>query len=235
VWLTVLLSRTTICVSAAVLRDISWMPLVRSKCVIIHNGISCGELLSKEEARSALAPRTVARYWIGMISELHPTKRIDDALRAFALLAKRHPESALIIIGEGELRSELEQLIRDLQMTRRIILLGAVIDAARYLRAFDLFLHSSLSEALPYAPLEAGCASLPVVATKVGGIPEIIPDEDHGLLVPPQMPEALATAMESLMSEPQRAAEMGARLHARIRQSFSKEAMVARTLALYTP
>lgn len=233
VWLTILLSHKTICVSKAVMRDVAWMPLVRAKCVLIYNGIACGDPLVREAARKKLAPSTVARYWIGMLSELHPTKRIDDAIRAFAMIAKRHPEAALIIVGDGELRHELEWLIRDLQMSRRIILLGKVEDARLYLRAFDLFLHSSRSEAMPYAPLEAGCASLPVVATSVGGIPEIIPDDDHGLLVPPENPEALAQAMETLMQDPQRAAELGARLHARVQNTFSQERMFSETISLY--
>ncbi|OGG67824.1 hypothetical protein A3E99_01530 [Candidatus Kaiserbacteria bacterium RIFCSPHIGHO2_12_FULL_54_16] len=232
-WLTMLLSHRTICVSNAVLRDVAWMPFVRSKCIVIYNGVPCDDMLTREAARAALVPHTVARYWIGMLSELHPTKHVDDALRAFAAIAERHPEAALVIISDGELRFELEQLILDLHMGRRIILLGTIADARRYLCAFDLFVHASISEAFGYAILEAGCAKLPVVATRVGGIPEIIPDDDHGLLVPPRNPEALAGAIESLMRDPHRAAELGAHLHARIQNSFSKQKMITETLELY--
>ena len=101
------------------------------------------------------------------------------------------------------------------------------------MKAFDLFVHTSQSEALGYAILEAGCASLPVVATRIGGIPEIIADDDHGLLVPPREPAALAAAMESLMQDPVQAAELGARLHARVLTSFSKDRMIKTTLAHY--
>ena len=234
VWLTILLSHKTICVSNAVFNDVAWMPFIRSKCIVIYNGVACEKLLTKEAARKSLAPPVVAKYWIGMLSELHPTKRVDDAIFAFALIAERHPEAALIVLGEGERRHELEQRIRDLHMSKRVILLGTVTDARHYLRAFDLFVHASASEALGLGILEAGCASLPVVATKVGGIPEIIPDNDHGLLVPPREPRALAEAMETLMDDPRRAAELGARLRARVTQIFKKEKMLSQTLALYS-
>ena len=233
VWLTVLLSSRTICVSEAILRDIIWMPFVRSRCVVIRNGISCSELLSREEARATLAPRGVGRYWVGMLSELIPTKCVADAIRAFALIVQKHPEAILVVLGEGRERGALEKLISELRLRDHVSLPGFRSDAPSLLKAFDLFVHASISESLGYAILEAGCASLPVVATKVGGIPEIIPDDDHGLLVPPRDPRALATAIESLMFDRQRAAELGARLHARVQNSFSKQRMISQTLALY--
>lgn len=234
VWLTIFLSHQTICVSNAVRRDVAWMPGVRKKLIVIHNGIACGTLFSREAARSELAPHTVGKYWIGMLSEFHPTKRVDDAIAAFALLCEHHPEAVLLIMGDGEERYRLEQCIRDFHLGRCVLLMGHVEDASRYLRAFDLFVHASLTEALGLAILEAGCASLPVVATRVGGIPEIIPDDDHGLLVPPRNPEAIAAAIESLMSNPQRAAKFGAHLRTRVQYFFSKEQMLSKTFALYT-
>ena len=232
-WLTILLSHRTICVSNAILRDVAWMPFAHSKCTVVYNGVSCDDLFSREAARATLAPHTVAHYWVGMLSELHPTKRVGDAIRAFAAIAERHPEAVLFIISDGELRAELEQLIRDLHLNRRVVLLGAVTDARRYLRAFDIFVHVSISEALGLAILEAGCASLPVIATRVGGVPEIISDDSCGVLVPPRDHEALAAAIETLMDEPLRAADLGARLRARVQASFSKQAMLSETLALY--
>jgi glycosyltransferase involved in cell wall biosynthesis len=169
-----------------------------------------------------------------MISELHPTKRIDDAIRAFAYIAERHPDAILLVIGEeGAERESLERLIRNEQLEDRVFLRGRVPDARAYLKAFDLFVHSSQSEALALAILEAGYASLPVVATRVGGIPEIIEDQEHGLLVPARNPEKLSEAMESLMVDPARAAKLGTRLHDRVTSYFSTERMVSETLSLY--
>lgn len=232
-WLTIVLSHATICVSEAVRRDVAWMPGTRGKLVLIHNGVTCSTLMSQHEARIALAPQATATYWIGMLSELHPTKRVDDAIRAFASVTANHPETGLFIISDGTERPKLEQLIRDLQLERRVMLLGIVKDAARYFSAFDMFVHASQSEALALAILEAGCASLPTVATRVGGIPEIIEDARSGILVRAHDPASLAQAIENLYGSPEKARALGTALHTRVQTYFSKERMLAQTFALY--
>ena len=232
-WLTVLLSHTTICVSGAMQRSARWMPFVRRKLVIIHNGIDCPDFLSREAARAELAPPSVGKYWLGMISELHPTKRVEDAIRAVKLLVEKHADLSLVVIGEGPLRADLEDLIRDLGLGRHVYLAGFHDAAGRLLKAFDLFVHASMSESFGYVIAEAGCAALPVVATNVGGIPEIIPDNAHGLLVPSKDPEALAAGIEAFMKDPMHALEAAARLHARVATHFSKAEMVRKTLERY--
>ncbi len=232
-WLTIILSHTTICVSNAIRRDIAWMPFIKEKLVVIHNGVACDPLLPRDEARKALSPFTESTYWIGMLSELHPTKRVDDAIRAFAPIARRHPDTGLFIISDGKERKRLEQLIQELHLEKRVSLLGHVPNAPRYLGAFDMFVHSSQSEALALAILEAGCAALPTVATRVGGIPEIIEDGRDGLLVPARNPEALAHAIETLYTDPEKARSFGTALHSRVERDFTKKRMVDETLALY--
>ncbi len=227
------LSHKTICVSHAVERDISLAPFTRRKLTVIYNGIDCAPLLSREEARASLSPRVVGKYWLGMISELHPTKQVGVAIRAMERVAQAHPEAILVVIGEGEERGALEYLVRERSLENHVFLVGFRPDAARLLGAFDLFVHASRSEAFAYAVLEAGCASLPVVASRVGGIPEAIPDDAHGLLVPSADPSALALGIEALMKDPGRAHEMGARLHARVTSVFSRDRMVRDTLACY--
>jgi len=232
-WFTMLLAHQTIAVSQAIGRDVYGWPGIGNRLIVIPNGIECPLMHSREEARVALAPRGIGHYWIGMVSELNQTKRVQDAIRAFSIIVPTHPEAILIVIGEGRERRALEDLIRELHLGRHVSLVGFRENASSLLKAFDLFLHTSSSEALGYAILEAGCATLPVVATRVGGIPEVIPDDYHGLLIPTYNPEALATAIESLMCDPRRAAELGARLHARVQNSFSKQKMISETLALY--
>ena len=180
--------------SEAILRDVAWMPFVRNKCIVIRNGIECSPLLSREEARATLAPHAVGKYWVGMVGELSSTKRVADAIRAFSIIVPKHPGTTLVVLGEGREREALEKLVRELHLRDHVSLPGFRGDAPSLLKAFDLFIHTSSSEALGYAILEAGCAALPVVATKVGGIPEIIPDADHGLLVPARDPAMLPPA-----------------------------------------
>ncbi len=229
----VLFSDTVLCVSNATRRAIAWIPFSHRKLIVVHNGISCPPLLPRETARAAIAPRAVGRYWIGMASELHPTKRVEDAIRAMKIIAAARPDALLVVLGEGQEREKLVRLIGDLGLRERVALVGFKPDAAMLMSAFDLFLHSSQSEAFAYALLEAGCASLPVVATRAGGIPEIIPDDDHGILVPPHTPEALAAAVLALMDDPRRAHELAARLHARVTTEFTMARMRDATLAAY--
>ena len=232
-WVTILLSHKTICVSEAVKNDIAWMPFTKGKLVVVHNGVACEPLLSREEARSVLNRNSTASYWIGMISELHPTKRVADAIRAFASIQSEYPEAGLFIMGEGKERLKLEELIQTLHLEGYVSLLGHVADAPKYLHALDLFIHTSQSEALALAILEAGCASLPVIATRVGGIPEIIEDGRDGLLVPARNPKALADAIQALLTSREEAAKFGKALHARILRDFAKKRMIIETLAQY--
>ena len=230
---TVLLSHKTICVSEAVRRDIRGFPFTGKKLVVIRNGIACTAPSPRDEARGAILPGHTHDYWIGMVSELHTTKRVGDGVRAFAKIKDEFPGAIFVGIGEGEERGELERLIAELGVKDRAFLPGFVHDVRTKLSAFDLFVHTSRSEALAYAILEAGCASLPVISTDVGGIPEIIKDGEHGLLVPPFQPDAVAEKLRAMLKDPEQAGRMGNALRARIEGSFSLSRMVSETLALY--
>jgi glycosyltransferase involved in cell wall biosynthesis len=122
-------------------------------------------------------------------------KGIDVLLRAFATLAGRRPELTLDLVGEGPLTPELEQLAHELGLGERVRFLGSVEPAgvAEVLRSSHVFVLSSRNENLPVALLEALCCGLPVVATNVGGVPEVVTDE--GVLTQPDDPEGLAEAI----------------------------------------
>jgi glycosyltransferase involved in cell wall biosynthesis len=209
------------------------MPLPASRFMVIRNGMRSPSFLPREEARAALAPATSAHTWIGMLSELHPTKRVIDAVNAFALTARQHPDAVLVILGGGQEYTDLELLIYERGLTGRVVLCGFVPEGARHLRAFDVFLHTSLSEALPYAPLEAGFAGLPVVATRVGGIPEIVENRKSGILVPPLRPDLVAVALAEYLDDPALAEAYGAALKERVTASFGVDGMVEKTLQAY--
>ncbi len=110
---------------------------------------------------------------------------------------------------------------------------GQIPDAAKYLKAFDIFVLPSVKEGLPYAILEAMAAGLPIVATKVGGIPEMITDGESGLLVPPKNPEALATAIEKLIAAPELRARLGQNAAAVADAKFSLQEMLQKTRQIY--
>lgn len=229
---TVALAHLTICVSESTARDIRTRRNV-GKITVIHNGITCRDMLSRDAARTKLLPGTAAKQWIGVVAELHPTKQIPVAIEAFAKLASDYPEALLVVCGEGAERGRCEALIRARGLEGRVMLRGFVPDVASYLPAFDIFALPSRSESLGIALLEAGCAGLPSVGTNVGGIPEIITDGETGLLVPSGHPTALARALRELLDDPVRAAELGKALQTRVEKDFTEEKMVRETLAAY--
>jgi glycosyltransferase involved in cell wall biosynthesis len=115
----------------------------------------------------------------------------------------------------------------------RVFLPGFIPDVKTKLSAFDLFVHTSQSEALGYAILEAGCASLPVISTNVGGIPEIIMDEVNGFLIPPFRPDLVADKIRNVIQNPELSLKLSSALKARVESTFSLSQMAHKTFSLY--
>lgn len=240
-WLTVLLSTRTILVSAA-MNDyaVNW-PFTRRKMVIILNGTRSYPLLEKMEARRALVDIHPALsvsnlerdIWVGTVAELHPVKGLPYAIGAIDILRKKHPTIRYLIAGEGHMRGALERHIAMNGIQHNVFLLGYVKDAQLYDRAFDLFLMPSLSEAIGIALLEAGMAGLPTIATRVGGMPEVITDNVTGLLIPPHDTEAIVSAIDSLLEDALRRQKFGTALRKCVETKFSIERVLQETFALY--
>jgi glycosyltransferase involved in cell wall biosynthesis len=227
-----------ICVSEAARKDAERLPFTKGKLHVIHNGVEEVVLIEKDAARAKLAPAPspVLSFstWIGTLAELHPTKGLDVAIEAFARLASQFPDIALVLIGEGQQRNQLVELARARGLQDRIRFCGHMPHAATLLSAFDIFLFPSRSEGLGYAALEAGNASLPVVASRAGGIPEIIEDGISGLLVTPNDVDGFTNALASLLTDTERRTRLGEALHNRVHTSFSVQQMIENTLALYS-
>lgn len=149
---------------------------------------------------------------IGTIAELHATKGHFDALEAYASVLPSAPGSVFVIVGEGELSARIEAAVKERCLERSVYLMGHVPEAARIVSAFDIFVLASHSEALGYVMLEAGRASVPVIATRVGGIPEIISDDSLGILVPPHSPRDLAQALMHLITNHSSRQQLGSTL-----------------------
>jgi glycosyltransferase involved in cell wall biosynthesis len=196
----------------------------------VHNGITPAPSLSREEARQALHVSAGQEVpVIGTIAELHPNKGVDILIDAMVQV----PGAVLVILGEGEKRDAIERQVARLQLEERVELKGFVVDAAAYARAFDVFTLASRKEGLPYVLLEAGAAGLPVVATTVGGIPEIIDDELSGLLVPAYDANALAAAINELIQNPRTRARYAERLKEKVERYFSLRGMLKKTAEIY--
>jgi|CXWL01.1.fsa_nt_gi glycosyltransferase involved in cell wall biosynthesis len=228
--ITLWLSHKTICVSDAIQRDVRWFPF--SHMTLVKLGIDTPVFLKRADARKKLG-EVGKRFVLGMVAELHPTKRVEDAIRALKELKSPYPDLALIVLGEGAHREKLSTLIEELRLADSVSLKGFVPEASSLLPGFDMFLMPSRTEALGYAVIEAGYAGLPTVASRVGGLPEVIRHKETGLLVPPENPHALARAIRMLLDEPEYAKHLATRLKEVTASRFSKERMITETEVVY--
>jgi len=169
------------------------------------------------------------------LSRLSPEKDVTNLLEAFALILPDFPDARLLIAGDGKLRPTLQWHIELLGIGKSATLLGAVSrDAiADLLRAADIFALSSREEGLSLAVLEAMAAGLPVVATRIGGLPEAVAENVTGYLAPPKNPQAFATQLARLLSNPEARQRMGEAGRNRALERFTQERMTAQTFAVY--
>jgi glycosyltransferase involved in cell wall biosynthesis len=165
---------------------------------------------------------------VGVASNLEHEKGVDVLIEACALA--QHPVR-LAVLGDGARRAELERLAEERGVDASFA--GHVDDVARRLGEFDVFALPSRAENFPLAVLEAMAAALPVIATRVGGVPEIVLDGETGVLVHPDDPAALAAAVDSLASDATARRNLGAAGARRVSEEFTADRMARRTLALY--
>jgi sugar transferase (PEP-CTERM/EpsH1 system associated) len=203
----------------------------RDKTVIIPNGIDLQDfarLPGRRQARAALK-LPPDRVLVGTVARLDPVKRLDVLLRAMGSLLDVYA----IIVGDGPERTQLEALTKRSGLAGRVHFAGHQEDILPWLAALDVFVLSSDWEGMSNALLEAMAAGLPVVATTVGGTPEVVVDGVTGLLVPPRDPAALAGALATLVCDTALRGKMGQAGRERVAQCFSVEWMVEQTQTLY--
>lgn len=170
----------------------------------IYNGISPLPQMEQDNYRQSLRSR-FRQQWniprdalvLGSIARLHPTKGLDHLVEAAAQLRSHFPQLHLLIVGEGPLRSSLDQKLKEIGLS--YTLPGFIPEAYQTLPAMDLFILPSISEGMGLVLLEAMQAHLPVIATRVGGVPEVIRDNQDGILIPPSNPQAIAQACQRIL------------------------------------
>ncbi|MES2986208.1 MAG: glycosyltransferase [Patescibacteria group bacterium] len=235
-----LLSHNVIAVSHKIVKDIKRWPVSKKKLTVIHNGILTPHFLSKTEARaefSKISDHTFSDNVIvfGSVGELHPIKGHMHAIKAIDQILKERPTLQIryAIIGAGEIENELKKEIIYRNILDRVFLLGYIKDAANYLKGFDYYLFPSLSEGLPYAIVEAGFAELPVIASDVGGISEVVEHNVDGRLVEPGKVQPLVDAIYTYIDNQDAAKKQAAALNAKTKDLFTIETMVEKTKAIY--
>ncbi len=205
-YITVLASHRTIAVSTGMAAQMNW-PLPKGRMQVVNPGRTIGAMFPRAEAREKMTDffpsleKFIADPWLMCIAELHPIKRHEVLFGAIRSLTSIHPRLRLIVIGEGKLHNRLAKLIKSNGMQEHIFLLGSVHEAARFLHAADVFVLASASESYGYVIHEAGLAHVPIVATNVGGITDIITDTEKGLLVPADNVEELAGAIHNTLTD----------------------------------
>jgi glycosyltransferase involved in cell wall biosynthesis len=172
-------------------------------------------------------------YLVGIVAQLEDHKGHTYLIQATKILKQHAPKIKVIVVGSGSLQMELDRQARDLAVDDIVYFLGFREDVPQILSSLDLFVLSSHLEGLGSSLLDAMACRLPVVATMVGGIPEVVIHRETGLLVPPRDPEALAEAILKLYLDRTFAFRLGEKGYEVVHQKFSAEAMADRVIALY--
>ncbi len=170
---------------------------------------------------------------VGTVGRLVPIKGLEWLLKAAPRVLAEFPQAYFVIIGDGPMLGELRELTSKLGIGPRVVFLGAREDAPECLAALDLFVLPSLNEGMGRVLIEAMAVGCPVVATRVGGIPDVVTDRTTGLLVPPRDDRALAEAILTLLQDRSRRVAYGEAARRRVDGRFDVETMVRNIERLY--
>jgi glycosyltransferase involved in cell wall biosynthesis len=205
------------------------------RCLLVENGIDLAEytrqrVVSLAKQELGIEP---ARLVIGAAGRLSAEKGFDLLIQAVDRLIRSGLDVELLIVGEGEQRPQLEALIEQLGQGDRIRLVGYQFDLRPYYEAMDLFALSSLREGLPNVVLEAMALEVPVVATRVAGIPRLIDHDLNGWLVPPTDLNRLTESLAQLLANPSRRARLAVAGRETVQARYSFEVRMRKIQAIY--
>lgn len=216
------------------------------KLVTIHNGINPKiNFLDKQTARKEILKKLpsdinktlvasgyslVPSQWIGSIGRLTKEKNYETFIKAAALI----PDAYFFIIGSGPEEKSLKSIVYSLKLGQRFFIIDPTGTDAVFLKAFNVFVMSSIKEGLPYVMLEAGLAGLPIVSTDAGGIPEIIQHQHSGVIVPKGNPEKLAAALKIIIGNWKSAGQFGQHAQLRCASEFNLQTMIEKTQQAYS-
>jgi L-malate glycosyltransferase len=201
---------------------------------VIYNGIEPGAVPSVD-ARRAVRQRLGApehEVVVGTVARLDPVKDLGSLMRAAAAAIEAGLNARLVIVGDGAERDALMRLASELALNERVVFLGQRDDAREWLAGFDIYVNSSVSEGISLTILEAMAAGLPVIATAVGGTPEVV-DRTCGRLVPARTTEALSRSIVELGRATALRHSLGVAGRRRVETTFTLDRMVGQYLDVY--
>lgn len=205
-----------------------------AKIRVVYNGIDLSQWTPAPRDTELLAELGIPENApvVGILAMLRPEKDHATFLEAAKLVRKKLPEARFLLVGDGPERPKLEALVEKLGLGGRVIFAGVRTDVPRLLSVFDVSVLSSVTvETFPMAFLEAMAMETPLVATRVGGVPEMIDEGENGHVVELRDPEALAAALIDVVSDRDRARAMGRRSREIVEERFSMQRMVRDTEA----
>ncbi len=209
----------------------------RESLQLIANGLDPYKLnfLPREEARLRLFERLAkqrgrvfqTKFIVGTLANHYPAKGLNYLVEAAGHF-RQQDQVLFVIIGSGPLTAELQTQINQQNLGKKVFLLGNIPDAATWLLGLDVFVLPSLKEGFPWALLEAMAAKLPVIATAVGAVPEIIQDGENGYLVAPANPEQIVLRLRELFNDNLKPTELGISAHQTVLLQYSLDKMINR-------
>ena len=208
-----------------------------SKFEVIRLGIELESRLPDRETARAETRRVMGvaddRFLVGWIGRMTGVKRTDVVLRSFARLREQGVDAVLCMVGDGPDRDDVEELASELGLVQNTLFAGYQEDVGRFFSAFDVFVLPSANEGTPVTAIEALASGCPVVATRVGGVPDVVRDGEDGLLVEPGDEEALAAALRRLALDPELRTRMGAASRDRMVSRYAVARLIDDIDALY--
>jgi glycosyltransferase involved in cell wall biosynthesis len=223
-----------VAISEAVRERLIGDGIPRNKTTVVHEGVDVERIVHLHTANvhAAFFLPTHSPV-VGNIGALVPQKGQQHLVDAAAIVVRAVPDARFVICGDGELRPALEEQIKRKHLERHVFLAGFRPDVLELLKDFDLFALSSLQEGLCTSLVDAMAASKAAVATRVGGVPEVVEDGETGFLVPARDSEAMADRIVALLKDKTRRTRMGEAGLARARKLFTVDRMVEGTIAAY--
>ena len=208
--------------------------IAEEKITCIYNGIDLAEFSASPQAKAICDTLGIGdyRYVVGTVCRLIPEKGLRCLIEAASILQGQLHKVCFIVVGDGPDRPFLEKLVREKKMEQSFVFLGFRPDVPDILPCFDLFVLPSIEEALSLAILEAMAAKIPVIATAIGGIPEVVTAET-GILIPPDNPQILAASIRQLLLQPHYRQTLGRAGRERVKRFFSLPQMAQRHHELY--
>ena len=224
------------CVGEVLRQQIAaWKIAPEEKLVTIYSGIDFACYVPTYPPREMKQQLGLEEAWpiVGCIGRLCEQKAQQYLVESIAFLRERYPQIRLLLVGEGGLKPLLEQRIQELGLSSQVFLLGERDNIADLLNVCDIYAMSSLWEGVGRALTEAMYWRLPVVATPVNGVTELISHEETGLLIPPRDPKALAAAIDRLASDSELAQRLGINAHQKARDLMDGRRMISAIEELY--